>query len=87
MPVKPGQDLAFSIAMIRWIIDNERYNQAFLSNTNKAAAVAEGEKSWTTAPWLVKIKDGKPGKFLRASELALVEKGNQKDKEGKEVTV
>jgi len=87
VPVKPGQDLAVAMAMIRWIIDNERYNVAFLSNANKGAAVAGGEKSWTTGPWLVKIKDGKPGKFLRASELALAEKITKKDADGKDVTV
>lgn len=86
-PVKPGQDLAVAMAMIRWIIENVRYNLAFLSNANKAAAVEGGEKSWTTAPWLVKIKDGKPGKFVRASELGLVEKGTKQDADGKEVTI
>lgn len=87
VPVKPGQDLAVAMAMIRWIIDNERQNVAFLSNANKGAAAAGGEKSWTTGPWLVKIKDGKPGKFLRASELALAEKVTKKDADGKDVTV
>ena len=87
VPIKPGQDAALAMGMIRWIIENERYNVKFLSNANKAAAAANGEKSWTTGPWLVKIKDGKPGKFVRASELELVVKGTKTDAEGKEVTI
>ncbi|MEJ5239683.1 MAG: molybdopterin-dependent oxidoreductase [Anaerolineales bacterium] len=87
IPIKPGEDAALAMGMIRWIIENERYNKQFMSNANKAAALANGEKSWTTGPWLVKIKDGKPGKFVRASELGLVEKGTATDAEGKEITV
>lgn len=86
VPVKPGQDLAIAMAMIRWIIANEKHNTAFLGNANKAAAVLGGEKCWTTASWLVKIKDGKPGKFLRASEIELVEKGESTDADGKAIT-
>ena len=87
VPVKPGQDLAVAMGMIRWILENERYNKAFLSNANKAAANAAGEATWTTAPWLVKLKDGKPGKFVRASELGLVESGTETAADGKETTV
>jgi len=87
VPIKPGEDAALAMGMIRWIIENERHNVKFLSNANKAAAAANGEKSWTTGPWLVKIKDGKPGKFVRASELALAEKGSKTNDEGKEVAI
>jgi len=87
VPIRPGTDAAFALGMIRWIIDNGRHNVAFLSNANKAAAAASGEASWTTAAWLVKIKDGAPGKFVRASELGLVVKGTGKDKDGNEITV
>jgi tetrathionate reductase subunit A len=72
VPIKPGEDAALAMGMIQWIIDNERINRKFLSNANKAAAKAQGEASWTTGPWLVKVKDGKPGKFLRGSDLELV---------------
>jgi anaerobic selenocysteine-containing dehydrogenase len=87
VPIKPGEDAALAMGMIRWIIENELHNVKFLSNTNKAAAAANGEKSWTTGPWLVKIKEGKPGKFLRGSELELVVKGTKTDAEGKEATI
>ncbi|MGC8780908.1 MAG: molybdopterin-dependent oxidoreductase [Anaerolineae bacterium] len=87
VPVKPGTDAAFAAGMIRWIIDNKRFNAGFLANANKAAAVAAKEASWTNATWLVKIKDGQPGAFVRASELGLVTKGTEKDKDGKDVVV
>lgn len=87
VPVKPGTDAAFAAGMIRWIIDNKKFNAGFLANANKAAAVAAKEASWTNATWLVKIKDGQPGAFVRASELGLVTKGTEKDKDGKDVVV
>lgn len=87
VPVKPGEDGALAMGMIRWMIENERYNRAFLSNANKAAANASGELSWTTGPWLVKVKDGVPGKFVRGSELGLVTESKETDSEGKEVKV
>ena len=68
IPVKPGGDLALALGMIRWIIENRRYDAAFLRNANKAAATAGGEKSWSNATWLV---NPETGRFIRASELGL----------------
>ena len=65
IPVNPNGNLALAMAMTRWIIDNQRYDEKFLRNANKAAANAAGEKSWTNATWLV---NPKTGKFLRAAE-------------------
>jgi tetrathionate reductase subunit A len=87
VPIKPGEDAALALAMIRWIVENGRYNAAFLSNANKAAASAQGETTWTTGPWLVKIKDGAPGKFLRGSDLELVTTRTETNDENKEVTI
>jgi anaerobic selenocysteine-containing dehydrogenase len=84
VPIKPGEDGAFAAGMIRWMVDNKKINTAFLSNTNKAAAIAGKEASWTTAAWLVKVKDGK---FLRGTEAGIVTKTTEKDKDGKDVTV
>lgn len=84
VPVQPGTDAAFAAGMVRWMVDNQRLNTAFLANANKAAAVAAKEASWTNGTWLVKVKDGKPGAFVRGSELGLVEKRVKKDGEGKE---
>lgn len=72
IPIQPGTDAAMALAMIRWIIENKRFDARFLANANKAAAKAAGESSWSTATWLVKIEnDGTPGKYLRAAELGL----------------
>ena len=73
VPVKPGDgDSAFAMGMIRWIIDNERYDKVFLQNANKAAATAAKEKSWTNASYLVKLDEqGMPGKLLRAKDAGL----------------
>ncbi len=73
VPVKPGDgDAAYAMGMIRWILDNERFDKAFLQNANKAAATADKEKTWTNASWLVKLDDqGVPGKFLRAKDAGL----------------
>ncbi|MCL4465402.1 MAG: molybdopterin-dependent oxidoreductase [Chloroflexi bacterium] len=73
VPIKPGDgDAALAMGMIRWIIDNERYDKVFLQSANKAAATAHLEKSWTNSTLLVKIDDqGVPGKLLRAKDAGL----------------
>ncbi len=87
LPIKPGTEGAVAMAMIRWIIENGRYDEKFLRSANKAAAKAAGEPTWTNAVWLVKIgEDGTPGAFLRASEVGLTQK-QEVEKEGKKVTV
>jgi tetrathionate reductase subunit A len=59
-----------ALAMIRWVIDNKRYDEKYLRNANKAAAGADKEPSFSNSTWLVKLeKDGSPGKFLRGSEV------------------
>jgi anaerobic selenocysteine-containing dehydrogenase len=87
VPLKPGTDGAFAMGMIRWILENKRYNADYLSIANQAAATASGEPNYSNASWLVKITNGQPGKFVRASELGLVSKATEKDKDGKDVTV
>lgn len=80
LPNKPGTEAAIALAMIQWIIDNQRYDARYLANANKGAAKEAGEPTWTNAGWLVKVTDGKPGKFLHGSDLKLVEKREeQKD--------
>ena len=71
LPIKPGEDAALAMAILRWMFEHGRYDAAFLANANKAAATANGETSWTNATWLVELKDGKPGKFVRAADLGL----------------
>ncbi len=38
MPIKPGSEGALALGMIRWIIENQRYDARYLANANKAAA-------------------------------------------------
>ncbi len=87
LPNKPGTEGAIAMAMVRWVIENHRYDEVYLRNANKAAAKAVGEPTWTNAVWLVKIgDDGTPGAFLRASEIGLTKK-RETEKDGKKVTV
>ncbi len=69
LPAKPGHEAAIAFGMMRWILENERYDEKYLKNANKAAATVDGEPTWNNGCWLVKVKDGKPGEFLRASEI------------------
>jgi tetrathionate reductase subunit A len=71
IPAKPGTEGALALGMIRWVFDHERYDKRYLANANKAAAGEDGEPTWSNACWLVKMKDGKAGEFLRASDLGL----------------
>ena len=73
VPIMPGSDGAFALGMIRWIIENERYDLMFLENTNSAAAIADKETCWSDASYLVKIEEGKPTKYLRADEAGIGE--------------
>jgi anaerobic selenocysteine-containing dehydrogenase len=72
LPIKPGEDAAMAMAMIRWIIENQRYDKRYLENCNKAAATADGEPTWSNGAWLVKMRsDGSAAGFVRATELGL----------------
>ncbi len=80
IPVQPGGDLPLALGMLRWMLENKRYDAEFLANANKAAAVAAKEKSWTNATWLVKVDDkGHAGALLRGTDLKLVEKKDTTD--------
>jgi tetrathionate reductase subunit A len=84
LPIQPNGVGALALAMIHWIIENQRYDARYLANANKAAAMADGEPTWTEAAWLVKLgADGKPTTFLRASEVGLATEKRSK-KEGGE---
>ena len=84
LPNKPGTEAPVALALVRWIIDNRRYDERYLRNANKAAAAADKEPTWCNAAWLVKIeKDGAPGKFLRASESGIAPKETRPTSDGK----
>jgi tetrathionate reductase subunit A len=84
LPNKPDGIGALAQAMIRWIIENKRFDERYLKNANLGAAKAVKEPTWTQAAWLVKIdQDGKPGVFLRGSDIGLpAEKRAKKDGKG-----
>lgn len=86
LPVKPGTDTPLAMAVMRWMLDEGRIDTKFLANANKSAAVAAGEDSWANGTWLVEIKEGKPGKLVRAADhgLAKAEKRTYADKDTKE---
>jgi anaerobic selenocysteine-containing dehydrogenase len=72
LPIKPGEDTALAMGMIRWIIENQRFDKRYLENCNKAAATADSEPTWSNGAWLVKMRpDGSAGAFVRASEVGL----------------
>lgn len=66
LPVLPGSDSALAMAMIRWIIENQRYQAEYLSIPGQEAMLRSDEKSWTNASWLVVTNDDHPlaGKHL-----------------------
>ncbi|WP_374711568.1 molybdopterin-dependent oxidoreductase [Symbiobacterium terraclitae] len=86
LPIKPGYEAALGLALARWIIENERFDARFLANANRAAADADGEPSFSNAAWLVKIVDGRPTTFVRASELGLKPEERTATVGGKETT-
>ncbi len=69
--IRPGQDGALAMGMIRWIIENERYNREFLLSTNSTAAAAKGYACYSNAAYLVITDTTHPNhrKFLRAGDL------------------
>jgi anaerobic selenocysteine-containing dehydrogenase len=84
LPLKPGTDAALAMAMIRWMLENQRYDAKFLSCANKAAAAASGETSWTNSTLLIAVKDGKPGKLVRAADVGLATPERRQAKDGKQ---
>src|SRR5699024_7351258 len=64
---------ALAMGLIRWIIDNGRYDAKYLSQPGPVAMAAAGEASWSNATHLL-INDPKHprvGQFLRGADLGL----------------
>ncbi len=70
-PIRPGTDGALVMGMIRWILENERFDRNFLERPSAAAARAGGEFSHSNATHLVIDSADAPdaGKFLRWGQL------------------
>ncbi|MHC4413741.1 MAG: molybdopterin-dependent oxidoreductase [Planctomycetota bacterium] len=75
LPVKPGGDGALALAMVRWILENDRYDARYLANANRAAAVEDGEPTFTNSTHLVKVVDGRGVALLRAEEAGVGSSG------------
>ncbi len=73
VPVKPGEDGALAFAMIRWILENKRYDEALHSAPNAEAAKKLGYPYSSNATWLVIVEEGHPrfGEFLKAKDIGL----------------
>jgi anaerobic selenocysteine-containing dehydrogenase len=72
LPVKPGEDAALAMGMIRWILENRRYDARYLANCNRAAAAADSEPTWSNGAWLVRMRDDGTGAgFIRATDAGL----------------
>ena len=69
--VKPATDLALALGLIRWILDNERYDAKFLTQPGPAAMQAADEAAWSNATHLLINDPQHPrfGTFLRGADL------------------
>lgn len=76
IPIIPGQDGAFAMAMIRWIIENNRYNTDYLTLPNPAIAKKYGFSCYANATHLIIDEPTHPhfGKFLRLGDVGGVNK-------------
>lgn len=75
LPVRPGTDTALAMGMIRWILEQERYDARYLAQPGPAAMGAAGEPSWSNATHLVisELDHPEEGRFLRGKDLGWVE--------------
>lgn len=73
VPIIPGTDAALAMGMIRWIVENKRYDAKFLVQPNAKAAETAGEFAWSNATHLVIVEKDHPrnGAFLRGSDIGL----------------
>lgn len=77
-PVKPGSDLALVMGLIRWILDNQRYDVKSLQQPGPQAMEHAGEASWTNATHLLISDPRHPrfGTFLRGADLGWEPQGD-----------
>ncbi len=71
LPVKPGQDGALAMGIARWIVENEKFNERFLSSPNLEEARKRGFAAYSNAPHLVVCDPDHPkdGLFLRYGDI------------------
>lgn len=81
VPIKPGGDIGLAMGMIRWLLENRRYNERFLKTPNARVGAAINGKdrlgrdiqTHCSASWLVVTDPAHPsfGRFLRGNEAGL----------------
>ncbi|SDF42211.1 molybdopterin dinucleotide binding domain-containing protein [Sporolituus thermophilus] len=77
IPVKPSTDGAFVLGIMRWILENHKYNASYLECSHLDAAKAMGYNSYSNATHLVVTDPGHPSyrKFLRPHDIGLSGEG------------
>ncbi len=68
IPIAPGGDGALAMGMLRWIIENKRYDENFLTNLNHGSANASGEPNFSNASYLIVADESNKdfAKFLKS---------------------
>ncbi|MDN6290450.1 MAG: tetrathionate reductase subunit TtrA [Tetragenococcus koreensis] len=74
-PINPGTDIALAMGMIRYIIENDRYNESYLKQPNAKAAEEAGELNYTNSTHLVIMTKDHPqyGQFLKEKDISGVD--------------
>ncbi len=76
LPVKPGKDGALALGLLRVLLEEGLFDQAFLERPNLAIARQQGRNVYTNATHLVVVSpEEEAGRFLRAEEIGLPGKG------------
>ncbi|MCA1791095.1 MAG: molybdopterin-dependent oxidoreductase, partial [Thioalkalivibrio sp.] len=60
VPIQPGADAALALGMIRWILENDRFDRDYITRPGRAAADAAGHPTWTNGTHLVVVEEGHP---------------------------
>ncbi|WP_298443967.1 molybdopterin-dependent oxidoreductase [uncultured Ferrimonas sp.] len=73
VPIRSGGDTALLFGMLQYIINHQRYRQAYLAAPSQAAADKQGEVNYTNASYLVVKQPGHPlhNRFLTAEAMGL----------------
>jgi len=80
--VNPAGDLALAMGLIRWILDNERFDARMLAQPGPNAMKAAGEAAWANATHLVVAEPGHPrlGSFVRGADMGWARPADADDK-------
>ncbi len=70
VPIKPGGDGALAMGMIKWIIENKRYNEKYLEIPNYNSAIKQVEPNYSNSSYLIVADKNRPdyGLFLKSGK-------------------